>query len=312
MTERARTSIKIAGISGAGINMVSRIMKEALPDGVEAIAVDVDSRALHMAPIKDKVLLDIMPFRGSFCGTTAPELRSMYSASRNAIREAFSKTGFVLLVAGLGGATGSTLTPLIASMLRTQGVPVLGIFTAPFSFDGRNRAAQTEDAIHVLKQSMNTFFVFPNNDMLTLTENAAITKVYDAANDFVAHVVSHILQAFPYPETCGSMSFVQMTALGAGGVGCIGVGIGTGEHRDMDALNNAMQFIGQERYGKASMIAVIIEGDKKRRIDQIGRVHDLVKKHAQQRAEICLGLILNDQTVQSTVTLLAAGFHDRA
>ena len=42
---------------------------------MEAIAVDVGGRALHMAPIKDKVLLDIMPFRGSFCGTTVYGVR---------------------------------------------------------------------------------------------------------------------------------------------------------------------------------------------------------------------------------------------
>jgi cell division protein FtsZ len=310
MTDCYNRSIKVVGIGGAGINVVGRLVKEPLPNGTEVIAIDADGSALSITPVKNRVLLDVMPFKRGIGGPMPSELMRAYTASLDTIREAFKETGYVILVAGLGGVTGSTVATLIAALLKEQGIPSLGIFNTPFSFEGERRLTASEDAIYAVKHGLNTFFVFLSMDIIKVAgEKISLKDAYTSLDDLMSRVLCSLLRAFPYPQTCRSMSFVQMMASGVGGVGCIGIGTGSGENRAMDALNNAIHFMGEERYKKASMIALILEGDNELRIDQVGEVYDRFQNMADLSAEFCPELIIQDSAGRkSMVTLLAAGF----
>jgi cell division protein FtsZ len=312
MTDFSNSSIKVVGIGGAGINVVARLVKEPLPNDTEVIAIDADRSALSITPVKNRILLDVMPFKRGIGGPMPSEIMSAYTASLDTIRDVFKETGYVILVAGLGGVTGSTVATLIAALLKEQGIPSLGIFNTPFPFEGKRRLATSEETIHTLRQSLSTFFVFPNQDIARVAgRNISLQYGYISLDDFMSNVVYCLLRAFPYPQTCRSMGFVQMMLSGVEGVGCIGIGKGSGENRAMDALNNAIHFIGEERYKKASKIALIFEGDNELRIHQLGEVYDRFKNMADQGAEFCPELIMHDSAEQkSMVTLLAAGFRE--
>jgi cell division protein FtsZ len=313
MTGNLSSSIKIAGIGGAGINMISRLVEEPLPNGTEVIAIDADRGALSSMPVKNGILLGVIPFKRGLCSLNPSELMSAYDASLDTIREAFREAGYVILVAGLGGVTGSTVTPLVATLLKELDIPSLGIFTTPFPIEGKKRSATSEETIHALRLSLNTFFVFPNRDIAKVAGgNISFKDAYVSLNDFMSHIVWCILRAFPYPQTCRSFDFVRMMMSGAGGAGCIGIGKGNGENRALDALNDAIQFIGEERYKKASRIALILEGDNDLRINQIGEAFDHFRNMADQGSELCSELIINDSAERkSLVIILAAGFWNK-
>jgi cell division GTPase FtsZ len=63
MTYCYNSSIKVVGIGGAGINVVARLVKEPLPNGTEVIAIGADGSALSITPVKNRVLLEVMPFK---------------------------------------------------------------------------------------------------------------------------------------------------------------------------------------------------------------------------------------------------------
>ena len=53
----------------------------------------------------------------------------------------------IFICAGLGGGTGSGAAPVIAQMAREAGALVVGFATLPFSFEGKRRTAQAQEAL---------------------------------------------------------------------------------------------------------------------------------------------------------------------
>ena len=66
-----------------------------------------------------------------------PELYSLLSEG----------TELSLIIAGMGGGTGTGAAPVIASISKELGIPTVGIVTLPLSLEGRRRMMQALDGI---------------------------------------------------------------------------------------------------------------------------------------------------------------------
>jgi cell division protein FtsZ len=85
--------------------------------------------------------------------------------SREDISRAFSGASLIVLIAGLGGGTGSGATPVIAEIARGQNALVVAFVTLPFTFELRRRALQARDALAALNGEAD-FVVSLQNDAL--------------------------------------------------------------------------------------------------------------------------------------------------
>ncbi len=215
---------KVIGIGGAGINMVSGVCKNDPRRGADLIAIDTDWRALNNSPVRNKIFLDVRPFQRGLSGFSPSALKSAFDVSLNCIGEAVRGASYVILAAGLGGMTGNIATPLISSFLKELGLPIIGIFTTPFPFEGKKRTKKAREIIDVLKKCLNTSFTFPNQDIMKVTgENISLEEACKSSNVLLSQVLYNLLRAFPFLETCISLGFAQMMLSEAGGIGYIGI-----------------------------------------------------------------------------------------
>ncbi len=113
-----KLKIKIVGVGGAGSNTVNKMMEKNLESevsDVELIAVNTD--AVHLSGINVKKRYVIGKTLSKGRGAGADPLRGEQAAreSVNVIDKFLESSKITVIVAGMGGGTGSGAAPFIAS-----------------------------------------------------------------------------------------------------------------------------------------------------------------------------------------------------
>jgi cell division protein FtsZ len=158
------TSIKIVGVGGAGINILNRLMKSGLCD-VEFIAADRDPDALERSKAPNKIDLKGTPYCQDFFKIGNPgdddelQLRLFGKSKYDRIMEPLAgnqdiervlDTDVLVIVAGLGGLTGSEVAPAITEMAKKKGVLTYAVVSKPFCFEIDGAREMAEQAIKII------------------------------------------------------------------------------------------------------------------------------------------------------------------
>src|SRR5713101_4408695 len=137
--------IKIVSVGGAGLNALDRIVLDGL-ERAEVVATNTDVQSLASSVAPSKVQLGRAVTRGLGAGGD-PELG--YNAAQESadeIRQALAEARMIFICTGLGGGTGSGAAPLIAHLAHEAGSLVIAFATLPFSFEGKRRSTQAQEA----------------------------------------------------------------------------------------------------------------------------------------------------------------------
>ena len=81
----------------------------------------------------------------------------------NQIEKAVAGLDMVLLVAGMGGATGSGVAPIVAQVLREQNILTLAFAVMPFDCEGAQRRQIAQVGLRELRPHANAVIPFINN-----------------------------------------------------------------------------------------------------------------------------------------------------
>ena len=185
-------SFKIIGLGGAGSNALDRIQLDGL-DGAELIAINTDLQGLAGSVAPVKLQIGRTTTRGLGAGGD-PEIG--YAAAEEASEEvkgAVQGASMVFLCVGLGGGTGSGAAPLIANFARQQNAIVVAIATMPFSFEGRRRMAQAEEALASLTQQADVVICFENDRLGdAVSPRASVQEAFAAADQTISQSVRAI------------------------------------------------------------------------------------------------------------------------
>src|SRR5450759_1925310 len=121
---REPMKIKVVGVGGAGCHAVSHML------AVEFVSVDTDWAAVRACQTQHKVELRGVP-AGLGSGGKAGWAARAAEACADELRAALAGAELVLIVAGMGGGTGSGAAPVVARLARETGALTLGIVTRP-------------------------------------------------------------------------------------------------------------------------------------------------------------------------------------
>ncbi|WP_456069857.1 hypothetical protein [Haemophilus paraphrohaemolyticus] len=99
----------------------------------------------------------------------------------------------LILVAGLGGDTGSVATPAIAKLAKQQGCTVIAAVTTPFIYEGETRTKVAQQALQELKDYTDECIVVDNQEMLILPKNISMQDAFaEMDNITVVKLKEHI------------------------------------------------------------------------------------------------------------------------
>ena len=186
--------IKVIGVGGAGSNALDRLILDGTTN-IDLVACNTDVQALAGSVATQKVQLGRHVTRGLGAGGD-PELG--YSAAEEAadqIRGLLQGIPLVVVCTGLGGGTGSGAAPLIVKLAREQNSLVLVCATLPFSFEGRRRSQQAQEALKAIQQYADAVMCFENDRMgeLVLPE-AGIHEAFAGADQIISQSVRAIVE----------------------------------------------------------------------------------------------------------------------
>lgn len=178
--------IKVVGVGGAGLQAVTHMAQSSLP-GVSFAAVHTAARLLAPCPLQDKILLGADRTRGLGAGGDPAVAHAVAEEDLARCQTLWAGSDLVILVAGLGGGTGSGAAPVLARAARETGSLVLGLVTLPFEFEGLRRLRQAEEALRHLKTAADAVLCLSNQKVLSLLdEQTTLVDAFRITNEMLA------------------------------------------------------------------------------------------------------------------------------
>ena len=303
--------IKVVGVGGGGTNAVNR-MVEAGIRGVEFIAINTDKQALLMSDADKTIHIGEELTRGLGAGAN-PEIGCQAAEeSRSEIREALAEADMVFVTAGEGGGTGTGAAPVVAEIAREEiGALTVGIVTKPFGFEGRLRRNQAEQGCDLLSQKVDTLIVIPNDRLLEIVEKkTSMLDAFRIADDTLRQGIQGVTDLITIPGLI-NLDFADIrTVMKDAGTAMMGIGIGTGENRALDA---AMQAINskllESSINGASRVLFSIAGGPDLTLAEVDAAARTMESVVDENANIIYGQII-DETLgdQVRITVIATGF----
>jgi len=113
----------------------------------------------------------------------------------NKIREVVRGAKLTLIISGLGGATGSGLSPLVAEVAKEEGSVVLAVAIMPSNFES-SKLFYSSIALRHLSRICDYIIIIDNNDFTQTLSDKPILKVYEEINERLAFALSRLLGAF--------------------------------------------------------------------------------------------------------------------
>ena len=143
-SHRGRT-IKIIGVGGAGCNFIRSLWASLdscqLTNVTELVCIDLGTQCPPPVDTPNKTTvgglslktISLAPYGA---GGRANAARAAAVRHIHVLNAAVNGAGTVILVAGLGGGTGSGVTPIIARLARNAGAITIAAVVMPFDFEG--------------------------------------------------------------------------------------------------------------------------------------------------------------------------------
>ncbi len=303
--------IKVVGVGGGGTNAVNR-MVEAGVRGVEFIAVNTDHQALLMSDADKTVHIGEDLTRGLGAGANPEVGAQAAEESRDEIREALAGSDMVFVTAGEGGGTGTGAAPVIAQIAREEiGALTVGIVTKPFSFEGRTRRNQADQGVELLSQKVDTLIVIPNDRLLEVVDKkTSMLEAFRIADDTLRQGIQGVTDLITIPGLI-NLDFADIrTVMKDAGTAMMGIGIGTGENRALDAAQIATNSnLLESTIAGASRVLFSIAGGPDLTLTEVDAAARTVEACADENANIIYGQIV-DEAMGDTVriTVIATGF----
>jgi cell division protein FtsZ len=287
-------NVKVAGVGGAGSNILDRVMLDGI-DAAELIAINTDVQSLTASVAAHKVQIGRNLTRGLGSGGD-PELG--YAAAEEAteeIRSVLQGATVLFVCAGLGGGTGSGAAPYLAQLAKDEKALVLGFVAVPFSFEGRRRCAQAEESLARLRAVCDAVVCFENDRMAEITlPRMGIHEAFAAADLTISQSIRSVTGILQRPgllhigfdDVCSALRNGDARAL-------FGYGEAEGENRAHDALGKALKNPLMNRGAlleEAYNAIVHICGGTNVTLGEVQIIMEEVNRHINDQTQLFLGI----------------------
>jgi cell division protein FtsZ len=307
-----RPVIRVVGVGGAGVNAVNR-MVEAEIEGVEFLAINTDLQSLQTSAAHETLHIGDAITRGLGSGSNPDLGRQAAHEEHDRIKAMLRGSDMIFIAAGAGGGTGTGAAPVVAQIARELGALTVGIITRPFQFEGTRRREQAEAGIESMAEEVDTLIVVPNNRLLSvLDRNTSMVEAFRVADDVLRQGVQGISDLVTLPGLI-NLDFADVrTIMSEAGNALLGIGMGTGERRAIDASEQAVASpLLETSMEGARQILLSITGGHDLSLWEVNEAAKAVAEAAHPDANIIFGAMVDEKLDdQVWVTVVATGYGD--
>lgn len=302
--------LKVVGVGGAGDNAVDRMIVAGLT-GVEYIAINTDRQALQRSKANKKLQIGEKITKGLGAGANPEIGKKAAEESRDDIKDQLRGADMVFVTAGMGGGTGTGAAPVVADVAKEMGILTVGVVTYPFLFEGRTRANNADKGIAELKESVDSLIIVPNDKLLQVVgKGTSMMEAFRQADDVLRQGVSGISDLITR-DAMINLDFADVrSVMKDKGIAHMGIGIGTGENRAIDAAKHAIASpLLDTTISGATGVLLNITGGASLSLNEINEAAYLVHESVSPEANIIFGAGIDESLDDEVrITIIATGF----
>ncbi|MBI2305836.1 MAG: tetratricopeptide repeat protein [Rhodocyclales bacterium] len=299
-------AVRIAGIGGAGGNALQAIQGLGLRD-VGLVAINSDQLALDRSGAEQRVLIG----NGLGAGGRADLAELAAEQRKAAIREALEGARLLLIVAGLGGGTGSGAAPVVADVAREMGIVSVAIVTTPFEFEGR-RTTLAASAEEKLLRKVDSLIVIRNDDLMEkMGEEATMDAAFASADEEITGVVQGIVEIVTTPGLV-NIDLEDLRSIFTGrGRAAAATGLAEGPDRAAAAVTAAIEVVEKKQGFKlatAASVLVNISASRSLSMKEFKQVMETLRPRVSPAASLICGAVFDEKLEgKLRATIIAAG-----
>ncbi len=305
-----QAKIKVIGVGGGGGNAVANMIAQKM-EGVEFIAVNTDSQALHANPSDVKIQIGGSMTKGLGAGGIPDHGRKAALEDVNRLEEVLSGADMVFVAAGMGGGTGTGAAPIVAQVSRDVGALTVGVVTKPFRFEGRKRSRIAEEGLGNLSDGVDTLITIPNDRLLALDENLTVKDAFQVADKVLSNAVRGISDLITIRGDI-NVDFADVkTIMTNRGRALMGTGYGSGPRRAVESAEMAVNspLLEDVAIDGAQGILINITGGPDLTMMEVGEAVSMIEDSAHEDAHIIFGYVMLDEPCEEVkTTVIATGF----
>ncbi len=301
--------ITVIGVGGGGGNAIHTMIKNNL-QGVSFVAANTDNQALtnNPAPIKVQLGKD-----GLGAGADPSVGKKAVEDNIEEIKEVIRGSDMVFITAGMGGGTGTGGAPIIAKVAQDMGALVVAVVTKPFEWEGKKRAKIAEEGIRELRQFVDALITIPNQKLLGIIEKkTSFGEAFEKVDEVLLNAVRGISDIISKHGKV-NVDFADVKTVMKGmGDALMGIGVAKGEHRAVEATENALNsplLDGISIKGAAGVLVNITGGSDMGFLEVVEAV-SLVEQSTGSDVNLIHGVVYGDEPSEEImVTVVATGFN---
>ncbi len=186
--------ISVVGCGGAGNNVVNSIYWSN--KRVETVAVNTDETKLDNIVAHKKVLIgkDVTHGQGAQYPAVGEQCADM---ARSYLEDVLKGSDIVIVIAGMGGGTGTGAAPVVAEVAKGLNAVTFAIAINPFSHE-RGRQDTAKEGIRKLRNIAEHTIVLENDRLLQIAGDVSISESFaimersiNGMIDSMTHQISH-------------------------------------------------------------------------------------------------------------------------
>ena len=302
--------IEVIGVGGGGSNAVNRMIDSDL-EGVSFRVLNTDAQALLQSSADRRVQLGQNLTRGLGAGGNPSIGQKAAEESKDELQQTLEGSDLVFIAAGMGGGTGTGAAPVVAEVAKQSGALTVGIVTKPFSFEGKRRMRQAEEGIARLAENVDTLIVIPNDRLKDVIAGAPLQEAFRNADDVLRMGVKGISDIITCPGLV-NVDFADVrSVMTEAGTALLGIGIGSGRSRALEAAQAAMNspLLEAARIDGAKGCVINITGGKDMTLEDMTSASEIIYDVVDPEANIIVGAVIDESMEgERQVTVIATGF----
>ncbi len=312
IVENTQSRVKVIGVGGAGCNVVRTMLETECPD-IAFYAIDTDKKTLNTCTGAVQLQIGENTTQGDGTHGNLALGRQAAAENMDQLRSIVEEAQAVFVIAGLGGGTGTSVAPVVASLAQEQDALTVCIVTRPFQAEGKKRSESAEVGLQELhkdpSQSLDAVITIPNEQVLEIINNgpplpdvlqgnneiliqgiSAITDMVSGSREEIAVSIDDI------KEFVREQAIIQMS-----------IGKASGENRATIAAQNAMSspLLSGNRIADAKRVIISIAAPPNFDMQEFDEaICVFIDKSQLETEEVMFGMTKKDELEQSDEVLI--------
>ncbi len=304
--------IKVIGIGGGGNNAVNRMIESGVK-GVEFIVANTDLQVLNNSKATVKIQLGEELTNGLGAGSDPEIGKNAALETKEELKKVLEGADMIFITCGMGGGTGTGAAPVIAEIATEIDALTVGIVTKPFTFEGKKRMDQAKVGLEELKKHVDTLIVIPNDRLRDIIDKSTpLLESFKEVDNVLRRGVQSISDLIAVAGLI-NLDFADVKAvMEKRGTALIGIGIGVGEGRAVEAAREAVSSPLLETSINGATDAIInVTGGANLTLFEVEEAAEEIRASANTDINTIFGAVINENLQDEIiVTVIATGFDD--